>query len=409
LADFYPAWRKITANKTVLSYISGAKILFTSTPTPALSSFAQPRFTDEEANQVDQFVEKLRLAQVISVVPRKEHQIVSPIFLTTNHDGSLRLIFNMKKINKECISTTHFKLETLQLILPLIPRGAWFTSWDLVQGFYNVLVHASQRHFFCFDWRGERYQFRALPMGCAESPRIFSKVVRAVVYRARALGINVFSYLDDTLTFDLSFNVARQKSYQFADLLTEVGFLLHKDKSVREPTQRILFLGFIIDSVSMTLEIPHEKFLAIQELVREALDVVDTRAATSLRFLARVVGKLISVLFLIISQFTLVGCLLTFVFFLLHLVAPGNSLRESPLPGARARKRLGASDASLQLRRKRDVARLLQGGSRMVGSSTPPGFNIFRNPEILDSYDHRRVAGRLGSGGWRCRFLRNVG
>jgi hypothetical protein len=101
LADFYPAWRKITANKTVLSYISGAKILFTSTPTPALSSFAQPRFTDKESNQVDQFVEKLQLAQVILVVSRKAHQIVSPIFLTTNHDGSLRLIFNMKKMNKE--------------------------------------------------------------------------------------------------------------------------------------------------------------------------------------------------------------------------------------------------------------------------------------------------------------------
>ncbi len=293
--DFYPAWRKITANRTVLSYITGAKILFTTTPTPALSSFAQPRFTDEESNQVDQFVEKLRLAQVITVVPRKDHQIVSPIFLTTNHDGSLRLIFNMKKINKECITITHFKLETLQQILPLIPRGAWFTSWDLVQGFYNVLVHASQRHFFCFDWRGIRYQFRALPMGCSESPRIFSKVVRAVVYRARALGINVFSYLDDTLTFDLSFQVAKEKSYQFADLLTEVGFLLHKDKSVREPTQRILFLGFIVDSVAMTLEVPLEKFLAIQDLIRQALEVIDTQAPTSLRFMAKVVGKLISV------------------------------------------------------------------------------------------------------------------
>ncbi len=295
LADFLPAWRTITANKTVLSYISGAKILFTKRPTSALSSFAQPRFSEHEASQVDEFVLKLKQAQVISVVSPSPDQIISPIFLTTNHDGSLRLIFNMKKINKECISTTHFKLETLQQILPLIPRGAWFTSWDLVQGFYNVLVHVSQRHFFCFDWRGTRYQFRALPMGCSESPRIFSKVVRAVIYRARALGINVFSYLDDTLTFDLSYARAKSKSTQFADLLTYVGFLLHKDKSVREPTQRIVFLGFIVDSNTMRLEVPHDKFLAIQALVQTALDVVDGQTKTSLRFLARVVGKLISV------------------------------------------------------------------------------------------------------------------
>jgi hypothetical protein len=121
LADFSQAWRKITANRRVLSYVSGAKILFISPPLPSLSSFAQPRFSDSEAYQVDQFVEKLVLAQVIAVVKLKSHQIVSPIFLTTNHDGSLRLIFNMKKINKACITTTHFKLEALQQILPLIP------------------------------------------------------------------------------------------------------------------------------------------------------------------------------------------------------------------------------------------------------------------------------------------------
>jgi hypothetical protein len=132
-------------------------------------------------------------------------------------------------------------------------------------------------------------------MGCSESPRIFSKVVRAVVYRARALGINVFSYLDDTLTFDLDYLTTKTKSHQFADLLSEVGFLLHKDKSVRDPTQRILFLGFIIDSNSLTIEIPRDKFVAIQDLLRSAIQIVDERTRTPIRFLAKVVGKLISV------------------------------------------------------------------------------------------------------------------
>jgi hypothetical protein len=201
----------------------------------------------------------------------------------------------MKKINEACITTTHFKLKTLQRILPLILRGAWFTFWDLVQGFYNVLVHHSQRHFFCFEWRNFRYQFRALPTGCLESPRIFLKVVRAVVYRARALGINVFSYLDDTLTFDLDYDTTKAKSYQFADLLTEVGFLLHKDKSVCEPTQCILFLGFVIDSNTLTIQIPFEKLTAIQELVSSALQIVLEQKRTPICFLAKVVGKLILV------------------------------------------------------------------------------------------------------------------
>jgi hypothetical protein len=164
-------------------------------------------------------------------------------------------------------------------------------------------------------------------MGCSESPRIFSKVVRAVIYRARALGINVFSYLDDTLTYDLSYDVTKSKSYQFADLLTEVGFLLHDTKSVREPTQRILFLGFIIDSTTMTLEIPHDKFLSIQDLVQTALKVVDCQTPTPIRFLAKIVGKLISVCILDTVS-TLVGSLTPLPYF---SVASSHQVRQGPL------------------------------------------------------------------------------
>jgi hypothetical protein len=101
--------------------------------------------------------------------------------------------------------------------------------------------------------------------------------------------------LDDTLTFDLDYHTTKTKSYQLADLLTEVGFLLHKDKSICEPTQRILFLGLIIDSNTLTLEIPHDKFITIQDLVRLALKIVDEKTRTPICFLAKVVGKLISV------------------------------------------------------------------------------------------------------------------
>ncbi len=105
----------------------------------------------------------------------------------------------------------------------------------------------------------------------------------------------MFSYLDDTLTFDLDYNTTKTKSYQFADLLTKVGFLLHKDKSVREPTQRILFLGFVIDSTTMCLEVPHEKEIRIRTAVKNLLRDVMTRKKVSIRRLARVIGLLVSV------------------------------------------------------------------------------------------------------------------
>ena len=45
-------------------------------------------------------------------------------------------------------------------------------------------------------------------------------------------------------------------------LLQNLGFLVNINKSVLTPTQRIIFLGFLIDSVNMTISLPEEKIIS---------------------------------------------------------------------------------------------------------------------------------------------------
>ena len=42
-------------------------------------------------------------------------------------------------------------------------------------------------------------------------------------------------------------------------LLEHLGFVVNSEKSVLFPTQKIKFLGFSIDSISMGLTLPYEK------------------------------------------------------------------------------------------------------------------------------------------------------
>ena len=44
-----------------------------------------------------------------------------------------------------------------------------------------------------------------------------------------------------------------------------LGFTIHPDKSVFIPPQRLVLLGFIIDSVAMTISLTHEKTLKVKE------------------------------------------------------------------------------------------------------------------------------------------------
>jgi hypothetical protein len=294
LRHFASFWRSIAPRKEIMSVILGAKIPFTSEP----RQVHPPKpcvFNQEEQAQVRKMVFDLLEAEIIERVPKRPNQFVSQLFLVTNKDLSRRAILNVKEINEKFLPKQHFKMETLQLILPLIRKGDWFGSWDLRKGYFNIAVHPDFHRYFCFDFEGVRYQFKCLVMGLSLAPWLFTKVMSVLVQLARSWGIQVSVYLDDSLTRASSFDRALRDHQAFGNLLQMAGFLLHREKSVDRPVQRIEHLGFVIDSTTMNLEVPREKEerirLAVKNLIRDILQ----RKKLSVRRIARVIGLLVSI------------------------------------------------------------------------------------------------------------------
>jgi hypothetical protein len=218
-------------------------------------------FDTDELSAVREMVNDLLKMDAIVPVEPNPDQFVSELLLVTNKDLSRRAILNVKKINEQFLPKQHFKMETLQTILPLIRRFDWFGSWDLRKGYFNVAVHPDHHKFFCFEFDGIRYQFKCLVMGLSLAPLFFFTNIMPItlVQVARSWRIRVSVYLDDSLTRGPSFDAALRDRQCFGNLLQMAGFLLHRDKSVQVPVQRIERLGFIIDSRSMTLEVPEGK------------------------------------------------------------------------------------------------------------------------------------------------------
>ena len=74
------------------------------------------------------------------------------------------------------------------------------------------------------------------------------------------------------------------------ELLQNLGFTIHPTKSILTPTQIIAFLGFVIDSVQMTLEITEEKKNKNHNLCLEILQ----KEKITLRTLAGVIGSFVA-------------------------------------------------------------------------------------------------------------------
>ena len=66
--------------------------------------------------------------------------------------------------------------------------------------------------------------------------------------------------------------------------------VIHPDKAVFNPTQQLIILGFVLNSVNMTITLTQEKALALQT----ACTLLPNTASPTMREVARVLGKMVS-------------------------------------------------------------------------------------------------------------------
>lgn len=72
-------------------------------------------------------------------------------------------------------------METLKAAVDAMRPDCFFGSVDLSEAFYSIPIRESDRKYFRFIFNGQKYQFTALVMGLATSPRVFTKVLKPVL------------------------------------------------------------------------------------------------------------------------------------------------------------------------------------------------------------------------------------
>ena len=104
------------------------------------------------------------------------------------------------------------------------------------------------------------------------------------------MGHTVIGYLDDTLIIGRTLMQTQEAVSATTSLLSKLGFLIHPVKSVLNPAHEIRFLGFILNTKIMTVELPDEKKFEISQLCSDLLGA----DRPSIRTVARVIGKLVA-------------------------------------------------------------------------------------------------------------------
>ena len=143
-------------------------------------------------------------------------------------------------------------MESINQVIDIVRLNVYMASIDLKDAFYFIPIHpAEHQKYLKFVVLSKIYQYSATHIFTKYPKSSFHTYEGKSLYQWYLLTIHTCRVI---LLKKFPHNIEGTN-----ELLLNLGITIHPAKSFLTPTQRITFLGFVIDSVKITLEIVEEK------------------------------------------------------------------------------------------------------------------------------------------------------
>jgi len=283
-------WQSITNNTQVLKWVEfGVKVPFKSTP-PACE-FKNREFSFKEKQFINSEIERL-LSEGSIVECESKPRCVTPISVVPKPSGGLRLVHDLRHINKYC-DPPKFSYTDINVVLEHINPHDRLITIDLKSAFNHVGIHKDQHTFFGFQFNNKYFVSQVLLFGLNYSPYVFNKILRPVIEHFALQNIRCISYVDDFIHPNIEDQIDSSKDY-ILRILKLLGWSVNIEKSSLTPETKKTFIGFVIDTAKcdngIWLEIPKKRITAVKKDIGRALKY----KYISARNLARIAGQIIS-------------------------------------------------------------------------------------------------------------------
>ena len=188
------------------------------------------------------------------------------------------------------ISCGSYHYKSIDDAIALMRPGCFFATVDIKSAYRWVSVYPPHHTLQGFRWAfNGSYQFftdNFLCCGLKNAPSIFHGKSCAVTRMMTRKGFpNLVNYLDDFLIVSSSREECLGAQLALIRLLHSVGFQVNWSK-LHSPSQRVKFLGIILDSLAMQAFVPEDKISSLEE----QLHVLLSKRKASKRDLQRVAG-----------------------------------------------------------------------------------------------------------------------
>jgi hypothetical protein len=228
----------------------------------------QRKFAEHEEVEFFKLLQKQLDDGTVVEVPDDWPAYTCPVHTVPKKGGKWRLVWDGRAVNAEQVSV-HFRMEGPETVQDVMKKGDWGAKIDLESAFNHVWVSTGMQRFFCFRYDGKSYAYVGMPFGSKHAPRLFTEALGyAIRYIRLNWDVRIIVYMDDILILQQDQAKCELYALQIAAYLQCLGWTLSVKKCVFEPSQEIEFLGWLWNTVSLSLEMTVAMRGAILQLVR---------------------------------------------------------------------------------------------------------------------------------------------
>lgn len=151
----------------------------------------------------------------------------------------------------------HFKMDTLQSCINLMTMNCFMASLDLTDAYYYVSINPDLKKYLKFKVGTQYANLLHCLMGWALHLVPLSHIMKLVYSTFANSRSSVSSgclHVDDSSLLGYSFVQCQTNNSD--TLFGDVGFNVPKEQSVTQPTQILEHIGFVLNSINMTVSLP---------------------------------------------------------------------------------------------------------------------------------------------------------